>query len=354
MVKGTVVVPRGHGSNKRRILRRDEDGYLMQTFHLMKQGVFSGIHKGSRVITLYVSNLPSKLHWSCLRQIFGFHGDVVDSFIASKLNKYGERFGLVRYSNITDVFRAIERLNDYPLYGSRIAVSLRFNGRFSYWRKVRFVPERDGEKSGFQFKKSDVEILLGETSNGTACTVKKEPMVACEGSGYIRNQLKSIQGQVDEDSLKEGRCVEELDILGSRETFNSGHNTFENHELFLEHINNKQIASGGVGLSWAQVVKGRCPNQENIDMLSCITKGSKTIKDMRLMGFKNHELSTTKFSEDELNVKMVEGQDVIDQNGEKISWEAKVDALNGVVRSGEIGNNDEMEGVANGSMLDLS
>ncbi|KAK8624876.1 hypothetical protein V6N13_089762 [Hibiscus sabdariffa] len=170
--------------------------------HLVPLAIEFGVHKGSRVITLYVSNLPSKLHWSGLRQIFGFHGDVVDSFIASKLNKYGERSGFVRFSNITDAFRAIERLNGYPLYGSRIAVSLaRFNGRSSYWRKVRFVPESDGEKSGFQSKKSEVEILLGETSNGTACTVKKEPMVAGEGSGYTRNQLKSIQGQVDEDSL---------------------------------------------------------------------------------------------------------------------------------------------------------
>ncbi|KAK8484718.1 hypothetical protein V6N11_014467 [Hibiscus sabdariffa] len=107
------------------------------------------------------------------------------------------------------VFRAIERLNDYPLYGSRIAVSLaKFNGRSSYWRKVKYVPERDGEKSGFQSKKFDVEILLSETSNGIACTVKKEPMVAGEGSGYTRNQLKSIQGQVDEYSLsRPNKCL---------------------------------------------------------------------------------------------------------------------------------------------------
>ncbi|KAL4320065.1 hypothetical protein GQ457_18G005740 [Hibiscus cannabinus] len=135
----------------------------------------------------------------------------------------------------------------------------------------------------------------------------------------------------------------------------------------------------------AQVVKGRCPNQENTEMLVinegvkvglhgkldsdelanmivhenvngrvALQGGSKTIEDMRLMGFKNHELSTREFSDDELNVEMIEGQDVIEQNGEKISWEAKVDALNRIVRSGEIENNDEIEGVANGSMLDLS
>ncbi|KAK9000605.1 hypothetical protein V6N11_081094 [Hibiscus sabdariffa] len=325
----------------------------------------------------------------------------------------------------------------------------RFNGRSSYWRKVRFVPESDGEKSGFQSKKSEVEILLGETSNGTACTVKKEPMVAGEGkekflirvseltllnhdrvqkaSSTKKNVIDAAAMSVSHVSLsesslvsdrkntsftggkpmdseeafkavfndkfngdgdpivEEGRCVGELDILGSREAFNSGHNAFENHELFLEQRNNKQNASGGAELSWAQVVKGRCPNQENTEMLVinegvkvglhgkldsdelanmivhenvngrvALQGGSKTIEDMRLMGFKNHELSTTEFSEDELNVEMIEGQDVIKQNEEKISWEAKVDALNRVVRSGEIENNDEIEGVANGSMLDLS
>ncbi|KAK8484719.1 hypothetical protein V6N11_014468 [Hibiscus sabdariffa] len=189
----------------------------------------------------------------------------------------------------------------------------------------------------------------------------------------------------DDPIVEEGRCVGELDILGSREPFNSGHNAFENHELFLEQRNNKQNASGGAELSWAQVVKGRCPNQENTEMLVineevkvglhgkldsdelanmimhenvngrvALQGGSKTIEDMRLMGFKNHELSTTEFSKDELNVEMIEGQDVIEQNGEKISWEAKVDALNRVVPSGEIENNDEIEGMANGSMLDLS
>ncbi|KAK8573742.1 hypothetical protein V6N13_009830 [Hibiscus sabdariffa] len=93
---------------------------------------------------------------------------------------------------------------------------------------------------------------------------------------------------------------------------------------------------------------------ENVNGRVALQGGSKTIEDMRLMGFKNHELSTTELSEDELNVEMIEGQDVIEQNGEKISWEAKADALNRVVRSGEIKNNDEIERVANGSMLDLS
>ncbi|KAK8674581.1 hypothetical protein V6N13_032690 [Hibiscus sabdariffa] len=92
------------------------------------------------------------------------------------------------------VFRAIERLNGYPLYGSRIAVSLaKFNGRSSYWRKVKVVPERDGEKSGFQSKKFDVEILLSETSNGIACTVKKEPMVAGEVSFHLSERVTWVE-----------------------------------------------------------------------------------------------------------------------------------------------------------------
>ncbi|KAK8992790.1 hypothetical protein V6N11_048860 [Hibiscus sabdariffa] len=36
------------------------------------------------IVTLYVGNLPEKLHWSGLRLAFGRHRDIVDSYIAKK------------------------------------------------------------------------------------------------------------------------------------------------------------------------------------------------------------------------------------------------------------------------------
>ncbi|KAK8705294.1 hypothetical protein V6N13_048898 [Hibiscus sabdariffa] len=68
---------------------------------------------GNQTVTLFVNNLPPKLHWSGLNQSFGFHGDVVDAFIASKLDKSGKKFGFVRY-----------------------------NSRSSYWRKVKLIQRR--------------------------------------------------------------------------------------------------------------------------------------------------------------------------------------------------------------------
>ncbi|KAK8490478.1 hypothetical protein V6N11_059519 [Hibiscus sabdariffa] len=45
------------------------------------------------IITLYVGNLPEKLHWCGLRQAFGRHGDLVDAYIAKKLDRQGKLFG---------------------------------------------------------------------------------------------------------------------------------------------------------------------------------------------------------------------------------------------------------------------
>ncbi|KAL4332122.1 hypothetical protein GQ457_07G001490 [Hibiscus cannabinus] len=161
----------------------------------MKQGDFSGVHQGSRVITLYVSNLPSKLHWSGLRHIFGFHGDVVDSFIASKLNKSGERFGFVRFSNSTDAFRAIERLDGFSLFGFRIAVSLaRFNVRCSFWRKVGKDSDKGGEKSGSQNRIPGAEKCFSEPKDEhvPSASLKKKTLVAGECSGQNRKGLKFL------------------------------------------------------------------------------------------------------------------------------------------------------------------
>ncbi|KAK8610497.1 hypothetical protein V6N13_081653 [Hibiscus sabdariffa] len=47
------------------------------------------------IITLYVGNLPEKLHWCGLRQAFGRHGDLVDAYIAKKLDRQGKLFGFV-------------------------------------------------------------------------------------------------------------------------------------------------------------------------------------------------------------------------------------------------------------------
>ncbi|KAK8993157.1 hypothetical protein V6N11_033261 [Hibiscus sabdariffa] len=56
--------------------------------------------KGNRqkgAFSLYVDNLPESLHWQGLWHFFGQHVDVVDAYIANKLNKRGRRFGFVTF-----------------------------------------------------------------------------------------------------------------------------------------------------------------------------------------------------------------------------------------------------------------
>ncbi|KAK8604740.1 hypothetical protein V6N13_099671 [Hibiscus sabdariffa] len=91
----------------------------------------------SEVVSLIVQNIPTTLHQRGLRQTFGRHGDVIDSFIPRKRNRACKRFGFVWFSNIVDAERAIERLNGFYLYGFRISVAIaRFRARIAYWRRV--------------------------------------------------------------------------------------------------------------------------------------------------------------------------------------------------------------------------
>ncbi|KAK8535773.1 hypothetical protein V6N13_015293 [Hibiscus sabdariffa] len=54
-----------------------------------------------------------------------------------KKNRAGGRFGFVKFSNIIDAERAIERLNGFYLYSFRLMVSVaRFKTRTTFWRKV--------------------------------------------------------------------------------------------------------------------------------------------------------------------------------------------------------------------------
>ncbi|KAK8681842.1 hypothetical protein V6N13_054243 [Hibiscus sabdariffa] len=92
---------------------------------------------GRGIVSLFVNNLPPYLHWSGLRQVFGRQGDIVDSFIAKKLDKSCKCFGFVRFSNRADAERAIERLDSFKLYGFRLSVAVaRYKTRTTYWRKV--------------------------------------------------------------------------------------------------------------------------------------------------------------------------------------------------------------------------
>ncbi|KAK8694616.1 hypothetical protein V6N13_072163 [Hibiscus sabdariffa] len=95
------------------------------------------------VFMLFISNLPTKLHWTGLRQTFGRHDDLVDAYVANKKDKQGRRFGFFRFSNQRDADRALERLNGFHLYGFKLRVMIaRFNIRTTYWKRKKWIPKQ--------------------------------------------------------------------------------------------------------------------------------------------------------------------------------------------------------------------
>ncbi|KAK8623421.1 hypothetical protein V6N13_118306 [Hibiscus sabdariffa] len=71
-----------------------------------------------------------------LKQLFGYHGEVVDVYIPNKRTSTGKRFGFVRFTRFDDANRAIDRLNGFILFKSRLSVNLvRFNSRSAFWRR---------------------------------------------------------------------------------------------------------------------------------------------------------------------------------------------------------------------------
>ncbi|GMI92965.1 hypothetical protein HRI_002965800 [Hibiscus trionum] len=158
---------------------------------------------GGGVVTLFVSNLPTKLHWSGLRQTFGRHGDLVDSFIAKKRDKAGKRFGFVRFATWKDAYRAMERLNGFKLYGYRLTVSVaRFNGRTSYWRRTRTNKEKLGEKERDQRDSTNHRTV--NQQGGVDAGLQKSESSKGKEENNTRETTNCIcvQGHVDEEAIQ--------------------------------------------------------------------------------------------------------------------------------------------------------
>ncbi|GMI70147.1 hypothetical protein HRI_000684000 [Hibiscus trionum] len=158
---------------------------------------------GGGVVTLFVSNLPTKLHWSGLRQTFGRHGDLVDSFIAKKRDKAGKRFGFVRFATWKDAYRAMERLNGFKLYGYRLTVSVaRFNGRTSYWRRTRTNKEKLGEKERDQRDSANHRTVNQQGGEDVGLQKSESNKGKEENSTRETTNRIYVQGHVDEEAIR--------------------------------------------------------------------------------------------------------------------------------------------------------
>ncbi|XVF23290.1 hypothetical protein REPUB_Repub13aG0024100 [Reevesia pubescens] len=130
------------------------------------------------VTSVFVNNIPQKVHWRWLWTIFEHYGRVLDVFIPRKRSRLGKRYGFVRFASRPAALTAIKSLNGAWLLNSRIGVNIaRFRGRTSYWRKIPTttnppanasssvqVPPTTGISNSFQADKVATDPHLAKTS----------------------------------------------------------------------------------------------------------------------------------------------------------------------------------------------
>ncbi|KAK8992034.1 hypothetical protein V6N11_044926 [Hibiscus sabdariffa] len=96
-----------------------------------KEQVQKGIQQ---VVTLFVHNLPNRLHWKGLWHVFARHGDVIDAL------------------------RAMERLNGLVIYGNKILVALaKYSGRMQPKKRIVVGMSREDVHKDLGQRKSTIK-----------------------------------------------------------------------------------------------------------------------------------------------------------------------------------------------------
>ncbi|KAK8675404.1 hypothetical protein V6N13_033471 [Hibiscus sabdariffa] len=146
--------------------------------------------------TIFIHNLPEKMHWKGLWATFGHHGDVIDAFIPTKRSIRGRKFGFVRYASKTDADRAIARLNGFRLFGYRIEVSIaKFESRTSYWKKVN-----RGQTSEARYQKVPVKTQMEQRGPKGAQSDSEHSTWQDHSSQEVKTR-KKVTGHVEEETL---------------------------------------------------------------------------------------------------------------------------------------------------------
>ncbi|KAK8626628.1 hypothetical protein V6N13_134264 [Hibiscus sabdariffa] len=160
--------------------------------------------KVSQATTVFVHNLPEKMHWKGLWATFAHHGDVMDTFILVKRSRSRKRFGFVRFASQADADRAILRLNGFILFGYRVSVSrAKFGSRTSYWRKVTTNWDRSGQRqrpSQFPASPMAARNVNNNINNKSTRLAEKLSREASLLTSNFRDRER-IKGYVDEETL---------------------------------------------------------------------------------------------------------------------------------------------------------
>ncbi|MCH92888.1 endonuclease/exonuclease/phosphatase family protein, partial [Trifolium medium] len=82
-------------------------------------------------VTFFFTNFPHTENLLGLRKVFGSFGRVGDIFIPAKKNKFGQRFGFVRFKVVSDVDVLLDKLQDIWLGKFKLRVNVSRFGRDS-------------------------------------------------------------------------------------------------------------------------------------------------------------------------------------------------------------------------------
>ncbi|XVF31071.1 hypothetical protein REPUB_Repub16aG0113800 [Reevesia pubescens] len=90
------------------------------------------------VFSVFVTNIPPKVNWKWLQNIFQHHGKVIDVFIPKKRSSRGQKFGFVHFSNLWEAKTAARRLNGAWLFDYCLKVNISsFNSRSYFCRRLK-------------------------------------------------------------------------------------------------------------------------------------------------------------------------------------------------------------------------
>ncbi|KAE8698873.1 hypothetical protein F3Y22_tig00110597pilonHSYRG00992 [Hibiscus syriacus] len=156
------IITKGYSNEKSsEVARGRRNGYQ----NWWKEGHTNGSNRcRSGCISLFIENLPEKIHWKRLESLFSTYGHVINAFIPNKRNSKGGRFGFIRFATIEEARKAISSMNGVHIYDSRIRVSLaKYKPQQSYWRKSsKVVQRKSGMKEIPRIKHCEVEGVVDE------------------------------------------------------------------------------------------------------------------------------------------------------------------------------------------------
>ncbi|KAK9037530.1 hypothetical protein V6N11_022438 [Hibiscus sabdariffa] len=171
------------------------------------------------VISLFVENLPESLHWKGLWFAFARYGEVVNVYIARKRSRGGKRFGFVRMENMGDANRAIQRLNGFALYGSRLVVKIARDiqgwKRSTAGRSQSFEPKQTGNGKNVD---AVVQKMVAkgsaeeDTGNGKLKRITGHEIGFNDGTSYpLCNKWKKVEkvNEKTEESVSESKSKTE-------------------------------------------------------------------------------------------------------------------------------------------------